>query len=979
MRVTGRLIASYRRSHLFLTHVTHRFLSIAGGRANDTAENHEEIFVGRYRRLLALARRVAGGHQEVAEDLLHDAYVQFVISRPDLTQIADLDAYLSTLIRNLYVSSQRRKANQHHVHVGLEEYDSAERALERFGPHQRAVAREGLGHICAHVCRRKETSKGASVLILRFFHGFYPTEIERILRAPGRTVSRLLARARAEARVVLADPTRLPSVVVPALNAVVLPAHTSEDAQTLAALRAAIFDASVPPCPEPEVIRRWYAGARLAIGTGTLAHIVSCRTCLARVCATLGLPPLDERSPTDPPSGPDPEGPGSRASTAPLRKAKRRGVPDVLEHRPKELQISVNGLSVGLLRVTSAENRVRWTVRLDEPLAFVELHSEQDVRMLLLNLSPPTEGTLMQRARVALSADRWLDLAVDFSELHPAVTVEYVDPSLTAVEGRLVETGTAALPASAVADPVRRRPSLWSRLARVWQWPARLVPTSLAIAAVAGSVWWMTATRVSPPDASTVLTQAVAAEARIVLPSDQATHLTVRLVIRPLDAAQADTDYRVETWSLGGSVTRAVRMLDANGHVVAGKWTDADQRTTALGLGDWDEVWQAGLSATVFQDRYAAIGPCVTTDEAALQTIVCERPLTTGLLHAVAPIVHAQTSLIEPRRAALTLRRRDLHPVRLAVTLRADGVERVVTLEEEALERVPASAIPADVFAPPAGRAPSAAAPSTIPSATPRPDVTPSLELRLVELVDRLPGSEYLSVGRRNTRGLTVTGLVRDHRDRRALLDAITSLDATGAIAADVRTFAEAAARPPRSRNEVTRMEARDAPGGPAPVEQYLRGRVPPDTDVAALARELAPRVLGDARRARQSAVALETLLTQFEHLLGRLDDQGRAAWRALVARRIADAGAALETVDAGLGPYFERGQTSPLAAAPDLPAAIRRLAQETLTVENAVTTAFTASDPSLAASDRAVAVDVRQHVQQAQDAVHQIQTFIQR
>jgi DNA-directed RNA polymerase specialized sigma24 family protein len=118
--------------------VAHRFLSIRGGQAGETRQDHDQVFVGRYRRLLAFARRFVAGDRDLADDLLHDAYVQFVVSRPELTQIADLDAYLTTLIRNLQVSSLRRKANQHHVPVGIEEYDSAERALKTSGPHQQA-------------------------------------------------------------------------------------------------------------------------------------------------------------------------------------------------------------------------------------------------------------------------------------------------------------------------------------------------------------------------------------------------------------------------------------------------------------------------------------------------------------------------------------------------------------------------------------------------------------------------------------------------------------------------------------------------------------------------------------------------------------------------------------------------------------------------------------------------------------------------
>jgi len=49
----------------------------------------------------------------------------------------------------------------------------------------------------------------ASVLILRFFHGYYPSEIAKILRSSSRAVSLRLRIARREAKTSLSNPENL--------------------------------------------------------------------------------------------------------------------------------------------------------------------------------------------------------------------------------------------------------------------------------------------------------------------------------------------------------------------------------------------------------------------------------------------------------------------------------------------------------------------------------------------------------------------------------------------------------------------------------------------------------------------------------------------------------------------------------------------------------------------------------------------------
>ena len=264
-------------------------------RSSDAAASHEDLFVERYSELLAVARRITGGDREACADLLQDAYVQFVVVRPDLARIEHLDAYLATLVRHLHVSRIRLKANQPQIHVELSDYDSADLALRLSGT-ERLIARETLARICGHVSARKETSRPASALALRFFHGFYPSEIAQIARVPVRVVHVWLSRARAEARLALVAPGA--SRLDPAAPALPLPPTGADDpAEILASLRSALFATRRPPCASSDAIARWYGpGDKTSLSSETLSHVVSCRSCLDHVTSTLRLAcPVSER------------------------------------------------------------------------------------------------------------------------------------------------------------------------------------------------------------------------------------------------------------------------------------------------------------------------------------------------------------------------------------------------------------------------------------------------------------------------------------------------------------------------------------------------------------------------------------------------------------------------------------------------------------------------------------------------------------
>jgi DNA-directed RNA polymerase specialized sigma24 family protein len=54
-------------------------------------ESHEDAFLARYELLLRWALKLADRDRTLAEDLVQDTFVQFIISKPELRDIDDLD------------------------------------------------------------------------------------------------------------------------------------------------------------------------------------------------------------------------------------------------------------------------------------------------------------------------------------------------------------------------------------------------------------------------------------------------------------------------------------------------------------------------------------------------------------------------------------------------------------------------------------------------------------------------------------------------------------------------------------------------------------------------------------------------------------------------------------------------------------------------------------------------------------------------
>lgn len=943
------------------------FLSLVSRRTPEPRGDHDAAFMARYDALRAYAARLAGADTSLREDLIQDAYVQFTTARPDLSQIRDLAAYLATVVRNLHVSSIRRAITHRTRHVAFEDYDSAMLALDDSSPEEQLRARDALSRICDFTSTRKDSSKAASAFALRFFHEVPPSDIARLLRTTPATVHTWLSQMRREVREFLADAPRGSSIAhrarVPLLPLV---PPSADPAEALTRLRRALFTTSRPPCLSDATLAHWDRADRTGVlDVATCAHLVSCERCLNRVCA--GLERSSDAGPRPPGDDDGGVAPTSMSGgTRRFREEARRRVRALREHRPQQLEISINGHHVGVLRVASSHNEVSWAVRTDEPVAFAELHSEQGVRMALLDVDLPPAGALIQDVRVVLSDARTLRLTLDFSDLHPVVGVEYRDPSWhpTVLEERAGDDVETPAPTSAPARPgAMARQSWWRRLWGPWSTSWRLLPVMVSSLLLAAALWWTHRPVPAEPGVPALVAQAMAREATAITAST-AVRRTLRVHVRRADAATPTSTHTVEAWTRGDTRARAVRVFDRTGHLVAGRW-QADGRETAIELGVFDDIWTADLSAGAFRERYLSLGRCERRAEPETYTLSCERPFDASWLDAVLTPVHAQAAAV-PVRAALVLRRPDLHAIRLTVTVATNDVAHVVTVEEQAFTRVPLCDIPADAFvaATPRASSPTTAWPAT--ASVPRP-VTPSLEVRLLDVVDRLGAGDHLTVRRTGPDAVSVTGLVGTGRQKQAVLRALSELDGSGAITTNIQTFDEAS-RSGRRRNTRTEVRLLESSVGSAPIEVHLRSRLGDAADATAAIRDMSPRVLALAERLRRHAHLLETLAGRFdEQAVAAFDADGARAWQALVDRHGAAAADAIDALDALLAPFFEHDHATPPAPAPaSLLAASRRLANEATTVHETLVRAFTTSTAPSAADAATSALDVRHHLHRA-------------
>lgn len=264
-----------------------------------TALRHEDVFLQRYDSLLKWAMQITRNDCELAEDLVHEAFVQFSLSSLNLDSIGDIDGYLYCVLRNLHYSHLRRITHQRFDQLSVVEYDSARNEFLASDPRPGIQVRDKLLAICRYACLRKETSISGSIFILRFFHGYFPEEIAMLLLCSRNVVYVQLKTVRQEIDAFLVNPCLKFSANRKLADRDWRNSQEQAETDILLLLRRDIFAARQGACFQPEHLWETCRRNQKPVNRSTVSHMVTCPDCLNESSELLGLTPLKDRHPLD--------------------------------------------------------------------------------------------------------------------------------------------------------------------------------------------------------------------------------------------------------------------------------------------------------------------------------------------------------------------------------------------------------------------------------------------------------------------------------------------------------------------------------------------------------------------------------------------------------------------------------------------------------------------------------------------------------
>jgi RNA polymerase sigma factor (sigma-70 family) len=740
----------------------------------------EDLFLGLYGQMFFWAMQLTSHQRDKAEDLVQEAFIQFTLSR-GVGSVQKPEAYLYVMLKNLHLAHIRQAAYIEGRDFSVADYDSVEMGLYTTEDvRDRLEVQDQLRRVCHYICIRKESSKAASVLALRFVLGYYPSEIALVLQNTRQAVSSWQRIARAEARAYLDAPGSVAFMragvisgrsikgkvgEIPLRSGGVLPAK-----EFIGELRSALFASSRGKCLQAKVLRAVYGEREAAaINCSVLAHLASCRRCLDLVNVTLGMPSLAERHPLDMVDheskprgkGPDgPEGDGSEQSgpgPGMARKALKRyagGVRRAIEHTPNELRISVNGFVVGSQRLSGEWNELRLSFQREERIAFVEIYTEQRVRLMFINVDPPPEGRVEHQFQTELSDGRSISLHLNFSNPWPSLQVGYHDPTFAAeaylaeqrtadeagggredvfdsADARLVAPG-ASTPSAGFLGSARNRLKVTleaagsllqlikSRLFSKWNLIASGTALVIVAALLATQGVWPTVT------ASELLLRSADAEdleQEKAYAAGKAIHRSLILEERELPAGKILSRQRIQSWQSDGNRRSARRLYDENNRVIAGIWSEngastlyrAGQNPKSLqrdsasadrgapnreigsnGLPDASDIWQLDLSARTFAVLMRQIKSARVEEGPGAYVIKYGVDSAAGDRQLADPGAPGP----RPLNATLVLDKRTFHPREQTLVLRVDGGLIEYRLTEDSTETPPLNQVLPNVFQP---------------------------------------------------------------------------------------------------------------------------------------------------------------------------------------------------------------------------------------------------------------------------------------
>ena len=866
-----------------------------------TSEPIETLLEDRYGQLQMWGRVLARGDEVLAEEIVHDLCLQLTLSPPDCSRIANLEGYLYTCLRHLYVSKLARASREAVRFVSVADCDSLRFAQDAGQRLDSLEIQNVLRRICSYSIWRREQAKGFSYFILHFFHGYFHGEIAELACLPLAAIYNKLKAARSELRIHLEAPEKLRighrrEAPRPAWMQTAIPSE-----ELFRELRCAILASRRGECLAEEELLGHYGAANPApLPCSLLAHIVSCERCLELVDRHLRRPTLHQRDALD---GIDPSptlvvkrGSGAgRGRIGALQGRLRR----LSEHRPGTLSIAVNGRIVGSHDVRGESGLLEVRAGSQDSVEFVEVFSEQNVRLAMLSIRDrPPAGPHTLQQRVELSDDRRLELRLVFDGLGLNCELSYFDrafaPNAAGDEVEELEaTANGArqetLPAGdSLASEVRRGREVLegSRRRRLHLWPAFGWGLALPALCCVGYLLWRSTHR--PPDAQTILERSMRAEAGML--AGHAEHQEISL--EEVGAGgQPVAEGSVDLWRDGVTGRSMRRLYDSHHRLVAAEWKGKGNvagsyaATIRPGAPSEDRLlasdpgWKQGLSPSAFRE------------------IVNQRIRVTADREGYRLVGGVEEGREQPLVYVTLILNRSWMPVGELLRMRTGSTVREVRLMQTQLEEEPASSVPEEVFDPGVLRseeepiARSSIAPAGGGFSTAEDVRLAALDIgvlyELHELamdtgepiqVERVPGGRIrvtgsLSGGERkddllaSLRSLPDQRALEVHLDSPAEVGALTQKD----VEKDARsaTVYELVARPPLAEPVL---------------RAYFEEHPRPDLAVDAAVAKFEGEGLTHAQAALQHAYALDRLGNEFTAAeLYRVDGASRREWAEMV------------------------------------------------------------------------------------------------
>lgn len=911
------------------------------------AYNHEEVFILQYDWLLEHALRLTSQDRELAEDLVQEAFVQFTFSRPDLDSIETLRGYLYGMLRNLYLMDLRRATHHRSEPLALIDYDSVDLGLRARDLSQALQTKNELALICSYACQRKRTSKAGSVLILRYFHGYYPNEIAAVIQSSRPVVSELLQVSRSEARRYVEDPRSLTflgndqPVVEVDFDAGISYVHL------LSQLRQAILKARVGPCLSESELDQIYRAERSApVDADVLQHLVSCVPCLDAVNTTLDLPLLSERNPADmlspnkpdKPGGSGGDGPGDAGGTDArldeVRKKCRRRARRVYEHKPRELCVSVNGNRQfsQLVGAETCEQSV--SLEVSDSLELIEVSSEQGVRLLFIQVSNDVE--LEQTSHVELSDGRTLRVSLDRSTLRPRLNVRYEDPTFNSPPSDEVQTPAVESHDDRLFDqPEVHSSRRWLDGVLAWLKTPFAITAIVVLVLVAGFLWFKRTgevTRNRELLANELLSRSAEDEMTFLNRTDTVLHRQITFLRKVLDSNSSSVQ-KVEVWHSAEKGITTRRLYDEQDRLIAGLWQKRNGvqtlyqhgRNAELRLADrnttkpfsFESLWYEEPTAVSFL-RLVGKSPSLQTEELASTYLISYRPQT------------PQNGVV---RASIVLAKPDLHVTEMTIVVNELASNQTSVVEYQFVEasfekRSPSTVLPS-VFEPDSefrDEVGAGAKKSVTPNANldaglgnfePAPVASADVEVEVLRLLHGVGADlgEQITVTRTRDGLLRVSGVVDSEQRKTEIVNALRPVANSRAAWVEVETVAEALARqqslhPGGGTTVVAATQAAD----PATMvtESDLRAYFSAQGSQAEeLSRQYAMKIVTRSRNAMVHIYAMKRLLGQFSSAqLETLSPDAREKWLDLLASHARAYTIEMDLLRNDLQPVFFAGQS---------------------------------------------------------------------